>query len=788
MTTGSDGLCECRAPSVIVLDGYPFCDSCAKLVADYNAVRRSVLSRTPSIPIERDAQTPRAPLEATYQYHPLGEDEIRLVVLHPGPYAEDIQCTIIRAQLGNLPPFDAISYTWADENGNARPRSHIYCGRSRRSIPVTANCEAVLRRIRLPTLKRLVWIDAVCINQDFIQERNQQVRSMSSIYREASGVLVYLGDASEDSDMIFKFIGSIPTYLEPDAPSNPVNEVTRDHYVALRRLVSRRWFSRIWVLQEAAMARRGEWICGNQNAELACLSLMNLRRLGLAISTRSDGVLSLLEGSIFVGRSFWDLVQLSRYCDSADPRDRIFALRGLIKDLPPDDLVPDYAKSAAAVYTEAAMYLVRVYHSPNILFLRSGRNLDEAIPSWVPDFSCHEGEQLYIDVDPFGVAEPGLPFSSAIQECMATISPLTQGHQNPTLNVSAIPLGTILETRPDSGETFEHHPILSEEFHRHFWAEAKLSNTYMQEVVHVLARCLHDWALETRPSSPTTADLTFLSKLIPRFTRTWDSGRNLTTAPRLASCLHTPDAPPPPPTSPPDTSPSPLASALAEVRAAEPESARHLAQLLSTLPAPPAPAQGRQHGSLARRWDACSRAFVAATADRAWAASLRDGFGFCAAPSAARLPAVLACGAWAGGAPPDEDDCVLPVPEYVAGQLRRSCGRCAEQRAWFGGVLGERDGRGGLFCTGGSVGVGPEGCEAGDVVFSVLGASYLVVLRPFGGGYRYVGPCFLLETQPLEVCAREPEWSGEGWNVRFKGMRHCENTTESFEFLRISIY
>ncbi|KAH8788003.1 heterokaryon incompatibility [Diaporthe sp. PMI_573] len=58
-----------------------------------------------------------------------------------------------------------------------------------------------MRHLRYPQQPRTLWIDAVCIDQSSLEERGEQVTRMSSIYQNASRVIVWLGNGSEESDL-----------------------------------------------------------------------------------------------------------------------------------------------------------------------------------------------------------------------------------------------------------------------------------------------------------------------------------------------------------------------------------------------------------------------------------------------------------------------------------------------------------------------------------------------------------------------------------------------------------
>lgn len=90
--------------------------------------------------------------------------------------------------------FTALSYTWADEDGDSSRSSAIFLGRHWDMFPVTQNCAAALRRMRLHDRDLMVWVDAICIDQGNHVERNHQVGLMTEVYSCAEQVFVYLGD------------------------------------------------------------------------------------------------------------------------------------------------------------------------------------------------------------------------------------------------------------------------------------------------------------------------------------------------------------------------------------------------------------------------------------------------------------------------------------------------------------------------------------------------------------------------------------------------------------------
>jgi hypothetical protein len=67
------------------------------------------------------------------------------------------------------------------------------------NLLVTNNLKSALHHIHLKDKSRKIWIDVICINQKDDIEKSQRVRQMAKIYSKASKVLVWLGEAYEDS-------------------------------------------------------------------------------------------------------------------------------------------------------------------------------------------------------------------------------------------------------------------------------------------------------------------------------------------------------------------------------------------------------------------------------------------------------------------------------------------------------------------------------------------------------------------------------------------------------------
>ncbi|CAO2652387.1 Nn.00g006700.m01.CDS01, partial [Neocucurbitaria sp. VM-36] len=225
-------------------------------------------------------------------------------------------------------------------------------------MPITQNLELALRSLRLKEGSRLLWIDAICINQSDIYERNQQVERMAPIYSCAQNVVIWLGPASP-----------MQSRYEPPWASEPPALVA----AGLRDILNRSWFRRMWVVQEAAMSQRATMTCGRQtlswNNSIGSvhnfIKLMKFAvispqwgRAGLQ-GIDMDVLLQLLDLQVGqqldkpfiltsdrVPKDLIDHAYEMRDKLSSDPRDKIFALLGLSEGHPMlSDFHVDYSVS-----------------------------------------------------------------------------------------------------------------------------------------------------------------------------------------------------------------------------------------------------------------------------------------------------------------------------------------------------------------------------------------------------------------------------------------------------------
>jgi hypothetical protein len=322
-----------------------------------------------------------------YQFKALPESSIRLIEFLPDSQPQRIKCRLQVHQIENCPPYTALSYMWGPEH----PHETITIDGS--TLQIRENLACFLDMMTKKRLEKkwnrkktphpLFWIDQICIDQSNIQERNRQVKLMRDIYSTAQLVTIWLGPASPASDAAMKSLAGyrvsiMAKFLRarfPGLMSSLRYTVARVYQIcvpsskileAVRTLRDLPYWSRVWILQEIICARDCVLSCGNMSIPWNNLSNYD----ALRGPSPSSGHEMFLPNIIFRSQSYsngtrgWDLQWLLiDFYDSGctDPRDRIFAVLGLLrKDTIDGDTLPimepDYSKTNFEVYEDVIQY------------------------------------------------------------------------------------------------------------------------------------------------------------------------------------------------------------------------------------------------------------------------------------------------------------------------------------------------------------------------------------------------------------------------------------------------
>lgn len=155
--------------------------------------------------------------------------------------------------------YEALSWCWGTEGKT----SYISIRKGQRTYAkyVSPGLFAALRALRHHQKIRYLWVDAICIDQENLNEKNHQVEMMAEIYGNAVRVCIWLGDATNTSQVALRFIKKEVLQLQnfDDLCESPE---ASSKWRALLQLMQRPWFSRRWVVQEIALARKAVIYCG----------------------------------------------------------------------------------------------------------------------------------------------------------------------------------------------------------------------------------------------------------------------------------------------------------------------------------------------------------------------------------------------------------------------------------------------------------------------------------------------------------------------------------------------
>ncbi|KAF2007239.1 HET-domain-containing protein [Amniculicola lignicola CBS 123094] len=297
----------CTHPDIRKFDGVRCCLACGTALFE-----RQDTNHLHNAPLENSDPLPYTYRRLNYQ---LGQ-EVRVITLFPGRGSEDIFCDIVHLNLLDKPHYEALSYTWANQKGDSSLSKEIFC--QGRSIAVTENCHAALRNLRHPSKNMVLWVDAICIDQQHISERNHQVNLMSSIYSQASQVLVYIGESSPSIDRIM------------DNLKGPGR--TRGRNSDWEEFLETRWFRRAWVLQEVALAKSVELIAGCKRIAWTPQIIRRVAALCNDLKLPVPGVLQ-WEPESHKASDWLRVLHKSRNCEAGDPRDKVYAVRSLVSEV-----------------------------------------------------------------------------------------------------------------------------------------------------------------------------------------------------------------------------------------------------------------------------------------------------------------------------------------------------------------------------------------------------------------------------------------------------------------------
>lgn len=306
----------------------------------------------------------------------------------------------------------------------------------------------------------MLWIDAICIDQGSINERNHQVAFMGEIYRNCQNVVIWLGDEDHETESVLAFIKSTFEEIEQSAMERPqyrnladlthlyisnlvghmTEKLFRSELIAgcrrLERFLQRPWWTRAWIVQEFANAPDATFRVGDFSINWILVSVViivffkswRIREFGVCITTVNDAD-SLIYTRLVrqkeigsklclykMGYSFMILLRGQSYRKCSDPRDKVFSILSMTSANILKILPPDYSKSVLWTYITAVRTYIKISKSLDIL----GCNTEEPpenYPSWCPSWNKQPRSQT-LNINPAKTVNK----ASGTTEAVATFS------------------------------------------------------------------------------------------------------------------------------------------------------------------------------------------------------------------------------------------------------------------------------------------------------------------------------------------------------------------------------
>jgi hypothetical protein len=187
-----------------------------------------------------------------YLHSPLSQpDSIRLLQLLPRKdRSKNLRCKLLECAIRRsdkaIRPYEALSYVWGSEN---YPQSIIIVEDQKddQEFAVTRNLHMALLHLQDCDIPRIIWVDAVCIDQSNKTEKALQIPLMAEIYAKASRVIVWLGEAQDDSVHALEAIRlAAERFMDPSKTQQLPEQ-------AILALLDRPWFRRIWVREQSCI-------------------------------------------------------------------------------------------------------------------------------------------------------------------------------------------------------------------------------------------------------------------------------------------------------------------------------------------------------------------------------------------------------------------------------------------------------------------------------------------------------------------------------------------------------
>ena len=293
------------------------------------------------------------PRSLTYQPLSATPATIRVLKILPSSTDCQVQCQLVHRPLFSsrsvtrksavCRSYSCLSYTWGDQSN---PREILV---NDNVLLVRENLWQFLHQARLSAIMDWLWIDAICIDQECIEERNDQVKLMAEIYRRAENVYVWLGQGIREIEKALAT--DMSTIIQPgNALAGAAN---------ILQLCAVPYWHRLWIVQELLLSRRAVVMYGKstrlwddlrRTVKLLEDSLTSLPKAiqDSYVASPMRLLCSQAMETNLEKRSLADLLNDFWTSECKDKRDRVYGLLGLAVE--GKSIQVDYNLSAVEVF------------------------------------------------------------------------------------------------------------------------------------------------------------------------------------------------------------------------------------------------------------------------------------------------------------------------------------------------------------------------------------------------------------------------------------------------------
>jgi len=390
-----------------------------------------------SIPVADQLYYPYQPLDST-------SNEIRLFTLLPGKGRRAIEGRLTHHNFDTSLEYDALSYMWGDPTKTRIIRIDGH------DTGIAENLFLALNDIRQTKTPLVIWIDALCINQDDNEELNHQVQQMRTIYSKAAMVHAWIDEQIDPNDWGVQEINRFAQYAS-DNPEEAAQLVSRvngyaedmdkpdfarllggqpERWKPVAELLNDPYWHRLWIQQELILAHQVIFHCRKtlvstyltdifsvvlmvaslRNAMphtsldrqyldhefVPSLAILRVGRSGQSPESTAidgecatEGMMKFLPKFPFAPGTLLSNLHSCRGLKAANQRDYVHGLLGMSSDVEPGDIEVNYEDTIAQTYTKTVSFGIEKYGRLDPLCcVTHGKEKPELDwPSWVPDWS-----------------------------------------------------------------------------------------------------------------------------------------------------------------------------------------------------------------------------------------------------------------------------------------------------------------------------------------------------------------------------------------------------------------